>query len=290
MASLLRQIADHPVRHVLQNTANYLPLSSQMQMIRATTGAMNNPDLMTAWAKQITDAAIDHHLDLENANVVEIGAGHSLGIAALLLMQGASKVTAIDIKAYADPSNIDQFSPTIERATEIGLLNKEQGINLDKIKQHLRYSIVQDDDSWELEDNSADLIYSFYSGEHWRSVDKVLSETYRVLKPGGLCIHTIDLRDHYHFDENWLQFLYYEEWLWEAMTSKRGRWSNRLLSPQWKSKIKYWFDVLTFEEIKQSLSQDFDSAKLATPFQKYDLESLSVFEVFVVARKPTKTI
>ena len=286
MPSLLSSISDHPVRHILQNTINYLPLSEQVQMLRSTTGAMNDPKLMAKWAKQIVKIAQVNDLELENANAVEIGAGHSLGIAALLLLKNVAKVTAIDVKAYADPSNLDQFLPIIEKGQEIGLLSKAEDVTPSKIEQGLQYSLVKSDGSWDLPAESADLVYSFYSGEHWRSVDQVLAEAYRALTPGGLCIHTIDLRDHYHFHKNWLQFLYYEEWLWEAMSSKRGRWSNRLLSPQWHEKFQKDFDILLFKSFRQSLPDGFDVNKLAAPFQKYDSDVLSVFEVLVVARKP----
>lgn len=250
---------------------------------------MNEPDLMATWAKQVTETALAHGFSIEKANLIEIGAGHSLGVAAALLVRGAAEVTAIDIKAYADPSDLNQFLPIIERCQEIGLLDRTKTVDLEKIEQCLKYSIVKDDGHWNLDNDSADLVYSYFSGEHWRSVDQVLAEIQRVLKPGGLCLHAIDLRDHYHFEGNWLQFLYYEPWLWEAMTSKRGKWSNRLLSPQWYGKFEKLFEILSFEETRQPVPPDFDSTKLAAPFQKYDLETLLVSHLWVVARKPSLT-
>lgn len=286
MVSALKKMVDHPVLHVLQNAATHLPLAKRLQSARSTTGAMNNPELMTDWAKRVFDAATANQLPIRGANLVEIGVGHSLGVAATLLALGADSVTAIDIEAYANPEDVDQFLPIFQQGKTVGLLDAQTQVSLPKIKQGLHYSIVEPEGGWTLESNSIDLVYSYFSGEHWRSVESVLAETHRVLKPGGLSIHAIDLRDHYHFNGNWLQFLYYEPWLWEQMSSQRGGWSNRLLSPCWRDRFQKNFDILTFEETRKEISPDFNSTKLATPFREYDMKTLSVSHLWVVARKP----
>ena len=286
MTGLLKEIVDHPVRHALQNAIAHIPFASRLQMARATTGAMNKPDLMADWAKRIVEAAEENSVDIRGADIVEVGAGHSLGVAAMLLARGAASVTAIDIRAYADPEDVNQFSPIVKHGQKNGLLPAHRKVDLSSVRQQLNYSIVEADGPWKLQDNSVDLVYSYFSGEHWRSVDHVLTEAYRALKPGGLCIHAIDLRDHYHFDTNWLQFLYYEPWLWETMSSQRGGWSNRLVSPQWRERFQKRFDILTFKETRSAISPDFDARKLATSFQRYSLDTLSVSHLWVVARKP----
>ena len=282
----VQKVADHPVRHALQNAIAHLPFADRLQMANATTGAMNQPEVMAEWAKRIVKTTKDNDADIQGANIVEIGAGHSLGVAAMLLARGAASVTAIDIKAYADPQDIDQFLPIVKQSQENGLLPAHKHINLSRIQQQLNYSIVEADGPWALKTNSVDLVYSYFSGEHWRSVDHVLSEAYRVLKPGGLCIHAIDLRDHYHFHDNWLQFLYYEPWLWETMASQRGGWSNRLVAPLWRKHFRKRFDILSFQETRSKLPSDFDPDKLATSFKRYSLNTLSVSHLWVVARKP----
>ena len=65
-----------------------------------------------------------------------------------------------------------------------------------EVARRLNYIILRDGEQFPVESNSYDLIYSFHVGEHLRAPRQVLAETHRVLKPGGLCIHTIDLHDH----------------------------------------------------------------------------------------------
>jgi len=286
MKPIVQQLIDHPVRHVLQNTLLNLPLMSKIQMARSTTGAMNDPELMTTWASRVIETAVTNDIDFNGVRLIEIGPGHSLGIAVTLLMKGAAEVMAVDVKPYATTSPIDQFLPIIERCQKIGLIGKNQAVDLAEIVERIRYVIVKDNSNWEIEDASVDIVYSYYSGEHLRSVDQVFGEISRVLKPGGLCIQAIDLRDHYHFEGNWLQFLYYEPWLWEAMSSKRGKWSNRLLAPQWREKFEAYFEILTWEETQSSIPNDFDVSKLAPLFRSYSRDTLSIFHLWVVSRKP----
>jgi len=98
-------------------------------------------------------------------------------------------------------------------------------------------------------------------------------------------MYAIDLRDHINRDRNWLQFLYYEPWLWEAMTSRRGQWSNRLLAPQWRKLFEEKFEIVKFDARTKDLPRSFDRRKLAAPFRPYSTEELSVDYVWAVGRK-----
>jgi SAM-dependent methyltransferase len=182
-------------------------------------------------------------------------------------------VWAVDVKRFADPSDPEAVRPVAEycKTHGLGLMNGNgQTLDLLKVLKRIRYAIVHDDGRRPVADGCMDVVYSYFSGEHLRSPRGVLTETSQALRPGGICIHAIDLRDHIHRENNWLEFLYYDQWLWEAMTSRRGHWTNRLLSPQWRK---------LFEE-------QFDPAKVAAAFREYQLEMLSVDYLWVVARKP----
>jgi hypothetical protein len=110
-----------------------------------------------------------------------------------------------------------------------------------------------------------------------------------VLRPGGLCMHAIDLRDHYHLEGNWLKFLEYERPLWEAMTSRRGKWTNRVRAPQWRALFEERFEVLTFDEDHWRLPIGFSRDQAVTPYRDMSEHDLSVGELWVVARKEAST-
>jgi SAM-dependent methyltransferase len=246
---------------------------------------MNDPVLIVDWAKEVIDTARTEGIDIEGAKVLEIGPGHSLGLAVALLAAGAAKSCVVDVIRFADINDIDPLQMVLKRCEEEGLSTR-QSYDIRKILRELNYYIVKADKRYPIEDNEIDVSYSFYAGEHIRDVKQVLREVHRVLKPGGVCTFAIDLRDHFHFEGNWLNFLRYEPRLWESMCSHRGKWSNRLLAPDWRTLFGERFEITRFEELcNHAVPVDFDQNKLATQFRKHDIKTLTVSHLCVVARK-----
>ncbi len=75
----------------------------------------------------------------------------------------------------------------------------------------------------DLPEGSIDVNFSISVLEHVKRPREVLANSYRILKPGGWCCHTIDLRDHRDFSRP-LDFLKYDEQEYKA----RGGTDNRL--------------------------------------------------------------
>ena len=280
----LHRIADHPLRHMSQNAVLARPLMQRLRRSRETTGAMNRPQLMVDWAEKLIETARESALQIPGARVAEVGPGHSLGIAVSLLLAGAERVSPVDVVAFADPRDVESFRPIQAVCQERGLLQSPE-VDLTEAVTRLSYAIVGPDGAWPLPDESVDLVYSYYAGEHLRSPGHVLQETSRVLRPGGLAMYAIDLRDHYHFDGNWLEFLYHRDWVWEAMTSRR-RWCNRLRAPSWRRLFEDVLEIVSWNELREHpFPEDFDPAHLAPRFRGVDVETLSITHLWVVARK-----
>lgn len=293
LKAIRERVSDHPLRHIAQNAILHLPLATWLHEQRwrshKTSGAMNDPKLMAEWARWIIDAAREGGIDIPGATLGEIGPGHSLGVAASLLLAGAERVFAVDVRELADPSDVRPFEPIVPELRKLGVIPEDATVDLRAAVRNLRYSIGSHTGTWTEPSDSMDVVYSFYSGEHLRSPEKALTEAYRCLKPGGLCIQRIDLQDHYHPEGNWLKFLYYDTWMWELMHSRRGRWCNRILAPQWRRLFEHQFDeLLIFDEKKKPLPETFDPSKLANEFRHYDPETLSVWNLWVVARKKAR--
>src|SRR5215472_8380088 len=109
-------------------------------------------------------------------DVLEIGPGSSLWTAYLCRTNGARSVVAIDERNYL----INRNSPA------------------DALEQVSYRAPCKADDTG-LPSNSFDLVYSHAVLEHVHSPTLVLSETWRMLRPGGLASHQIDTRNHLDF-------------------------------------------------------------------------------------------
>lgn len=286
MLSKLRTLSDHPVLHVLQNMACYVPGAALLQRSRTVTGAMNEPSVMAEWTSLVLNDAVSLGQSVRDARLLEIGPGHSLGVAFGLLAAGAKEIYVVDVQEFADLSNLDRYEQVVEECKRAGLAPARPEISAANLVPKLSYKIVGHDGRWPVEDASVDLAYSYFAGEHLRHPADVLQETHRVLRSGGACIFAIDLKDHFHRDENWLQFLYYERWLWDAMCSRRGKWSNRVLSPEWRMLFEKYFNVVRFSEQTSPIHPTFDRCRISKEFEKYDLETLSVSGLWIVATKP----
>jgi hypothetical protein len=66
-----------------------------------------------------------------------------------------------------------------------------------------------------------------------------VTDLYRVLRPRGVIVHIIDLRDHFHMKGDhdmtgdWLEALRYPQKLYDAMFSNRSTNINRLRAGEW---------------------------------------------------------
>jgi SAM-dependent methyltransferase len=277
-------ILDHPLRHILQNWACSIPGAAFLQRARATTGAMNDPSVMAEWASLIaTDLAAEGRR-VEDTRFVEVGPGHSMGVAFGLLAAGAKEVYAVDVHEYADLANTDAFNNVIEECVKCGLAPTHMRGLAGTVGSRVSYRIVDHNGNWPIESASVDVVYSYFAGEHLRRPAEVVRETRRVLRPNGLCIYAIDLEDHLHRADNWLQFLYYKEWLWETMTSRRGHWTNRLRAPEWRALFEKHFGQVRMRETIRPIPPHFDVHRIASHFPHYDANTLSIASLWVVAR------
>ena len=287
----MQSIIDNFIWHSLLNLILYIPGIKKLRELKIdVTGnrIIGNKDSTVAleWARDIYEKSKANQRDISDAEILEIGPGAFLGVATLLITKGAKKVTAVDVSNFCDLENTEQFSLVIETAKQEEWIKKDQHYSAEKILKNLEYLVSSS--NIPVPDSSYDIVYSFHAGEHFRDPNEVIAEMHRVLKPGGLCIHSIDLHDHIgsHRVNNWLKFLYYEPWAWNIMTSNRGCWTNRLRSTQWREIFENHFTIIDFDARRQTIPSTFKASKLATPFKDYDLEILSVSSLNIIARKP----
>jgi SAM-dependent methyltransferase len=287
-----RRAWEHPARQTAQNYAMRLAPFRWLARHFHRTGAMDDPEIVIDRAVRVVDAARTGATPIVGARLVEIGPGHTLGVALSLIVAGASRVAAVDTVRYAasqpDPRS---FTELLRRATEAGLVNSadvtDPEAELARAVARLEYRVVDGREAWRFPEQSEDIVYSFSVLEHVRDLRGLLEESARVLRPGGLSIHTIDLRDHYNLGrgENWLEFLEFEDRQWERMTSARSAWCNRMRAPELRALFAETFELVEFSEETSDLPMGFDHRRVAARFQELGPQELSVSSVSVVARR-----
>ncbi|MBA1333131.1 hypothetical protein QQ73_19415 [Candidatus Endoriftia persephone str. Guaymas] len=164
------------------------------------------------------------------ARVLELGPGDSIATALIVAAYGGEAVL-VDVGAFADAD------PQIYRALAEYL--EAQGLNPPDLSQAgsldailsvcgARYLTEGLKSLHEIEADSIDLIFSQAVLEHVRlaEFDPTLAEFRRILRPGGLCSHQVDLKDHLAASLNNLRF---SKRLWESdFFASSGFYTNRI--------------------------------------------------------------
>jgi SAM-dependent methyltransferase len=287
-----RRAWKHPARQTAQNYAMRLAPFRWLARHFHQTGAMDDPEIVIDRAVRVVEAARTGGTPIVDARLVEIGPGHTLGLALTLLLAGAANVNAVDTVRYAvsqpDPRS---FTELWRRGTQAGLIDPPDAADpeaeLARAAARLEYRVVDVREGWPFPEQSKDIVYSFSVLEHVRDLRGLLEESARVLRPGGLSIHTIDLRDHYNLGpgENWLEFLEFDDRQWERMTSARSAWCNRMRAPELHELFAAIFELVEFSEETSDLPTGFDRRRVASRFQGFELDELSVSSVSVVGRR-----
>lgn len=286
--AIARAALDHPIRHVLQNSAmGFSPIQALAESLHRT-GAMNDPDIVSGRASRILAAARDIRVAWEGVRIAEIGPGHTLTLGGALILAGAASAVAVDTVSRPAPS-VDAMHAVALKCRELGLVpsGRDTRESARECLTRLRYAIVSDRGAWPIDSGSLDFVYSFSVLEHVRDLAGVLAESARILKPGGICAHSIDLRDHYHLGpgHDWLRFLRYDDWLWDLMASRRSSWCNRLRAPEIQTAFAREFELVSFEQERRALPDGFDPRQMARRFRGFDETALGVSFLWVVARR-----
>jgi SAM-dependent methyltransferase len=242
-------------------------------------------------------------------DLVEIGPGDNFGVALLFLAHGASSVTAID-KFESERDVARQNAIYRALSARHDLAAQFDGEPTEAAIRNLTYLPGMPAERYFCTGMSGfDAAISRAVLEHLDDPLAALDAMWAGLRPGGLLLHRIDLRDHGMFaGAHPLAFLTIGSGLYRAMTAETG-WPNRILLPAYREFLarRGWtarlgitrlvgvageFPALPWEQLPDEARQQALARvrvirpRLAEPFRGLSDEDLAVSGFVLVAEKP----
>lgn len=205
-----------------------------------------------------------------SGTVMEIGPGGNLGGLLMYLAAGCERGVAFDLVELVT----DQQDLYADLASDAGELLKR-----------IEYRVGEPIEQTSIPSESFDIIFSAACLEHVGDPDAALRSIFRLLEPGGVTTHSIDLRDHRDFGAP-LAFLRYSDRVWRAASSRRLV-TNRWRASDWQRGFEAVgftdIDVEVFEEVPAT---DRMRAQFHRRFRNNDLADLGALIINVTATKP----
>jgi SAM-dependent methyltransferase len=241
----------------LQNTIAALPCSNAIYYaVQRCIGDLRNNRFDPLEWFQVTGRALQRvqsqGVTIAGKNVLEIGTGRAVGVPMAMWLCGANRIVTVDLNRYLSPALVwastRYLSQNTQKMREIfaGLADNEmfedrlrqiQNFSGD-LRSFLRlintdYMAPADARQLPLDSSTFDLHFSYAVFEHVPPADirAILKEAKRVLSPGGLVLHSIDLSDHFAYSDESItkiNFLQFDDREWNRWAGNQYMYHNRL--------------------------------------------------------------
>ncbi|MBP2327248.1 2-polyprenyl-3-methyl-5-hydroxy-6-metoxy-1,4-benzoquinol methylase [Kibdelosporangium banguiense] len=202
-------------------------------------------------------------------NVLEIGPGGNLGALVMYLAAGCDRGVALDL---------------VPLVTDQQALYESLAPDASALLERIEYRTGEPIEQPSLSDSSFDIVFSAACLEHVADPSAALRTIHRLLKPGGVTTHSIDLRDHRDFTDP-LAFLRHSERTWRAATSRRLV-TNRWRASDWQRGFEAaGFVDVTVDAHEQVTITEAMRSQLHRSFHSKDLTDLGTLIINVTATK-----
>jgi Methyltransferase domain len=201
-------------------------------------------------AQVILDLVKRHSLTGAGASPLvglEIGAGWDMQLPLAMRASGLSKIHCIDIRRHLDGARIGEAVKRVRSRSDAGRpgLPEWSCPSDSEIEKHLEsgygihYQAPCDARRTAFPTGFLDLYLSYNVFEHVpkEELSAILAESFRLLKPGAISVHCIDLQDHWAYADLRYPvhgFLRYGKLAWKLMNPPI-HYQNRLRSKQFKA-------------------------------------------------------
>jgi SAM-dependent methyltransferase len=141
--------------------------------------------------------------------------------------------------------------------------------------------------------HSIDVVFSNSVLEHIPRpvIDAIFTESWRVLRPGGICFHSVNCGDHYAYTDRsigQLNYLKYSSRQWELMWNNEVQYQNRLRAVDFLDLARrHEFTIVhdTTRVLPERLAELRRLPRVAPEFHRYSEEELCVTTVDFIGRK-----
>lgn len=185
-------------------------------------------------------------------NVLEIGTGRALGVPTALWLCGAGRIVTVDLHRYLSAALVSTCNRCLlqnaDKVREVCAGSLDDKLFQDRLQQlqnfngdlgsflrliDTEYLAPADATHLNLADNSFDLHFSYAVFEHvpGPEISAILKEAKRLLRSGGLLSHSIDLSDHFAYDDDSvakINFLQFSDQQWSRWAGSQYMYHNRL--------------------------------------------------------------
>ncbi len=241
-------------------------------------------------------------VSLEGARILELGPGYSLALGSLLCAFGARSYRGVDLFPIALDSARYFLDLRRRLSEDESLFGGEDDATRRRVLERFdsivdlggararfgdQVQLLQPVDAARLPfpDGSFDVVYSNAAMEHFAAPDEVIRETARVLRPGGLGLHQIDLRDH-RPGRGPLEFLTIDGATWERAWRGKFNYTNR-------KRLGWFLEAFAragFVDVHATRVERVDvpepvEHQLAADFRGLPREELSAASALLVARR-----
>ena len=179
---------------------------------------------------------------IPNPSILEVGPGDSLFSMIFSRKYSNNLFYFLDVGDFAN-KDVHLYKDLIKKLINEGYLEKfdiNEDFSFDELLNfsNAKYMTSGINDLKKLDNDSIDYIFSHSVLEHVRlsEIDQLISQMYRVIKPGGIISHNINYKDHLNESLNNLRF---SSKTWESdLFANSGFYTNRIPAIKMHSMFK----------------------------------------------------
>ena len=260
--------------------------------------AIHNTLAMCSLLRTLGQDARDH-------TFVELGTGWTGASAMTLLGLSAKEVYSFDLYRHLDQALVEvalktlaDLCPDKSKTFPFPCNLDAEGARLDISKIDLnrfQYFAPHDARTTGLESNTIDCYFSQAVLEHVPKtiIEEILAESYRIVKPGGLCYHYIQPTMHAAWVDSkatGIDYLTCEDWSWRVFYENDIAHECRLRGVDHLALIRNaGFEIVgEWHTVDQKALAALPGKRLAKRFRSYSDEEVCTDYIWIVGRKPAR--
>jgi SAM-dependent methyltransferase len=250
----------------------------------------------------------DCEFDVRGSTLFEVGTGWYPTLPICFSLAGARRIITYDVVRHIDTDLTFRMIAALESHLES--IAEACGTSVDEVhdrylellqaedidallkRARVEYCAPTDARATKLAPDSVDLVYSNSVMEHVPKdlIRDLMSESRRILRPGGLALHNVACNDHYaHLDPriSFANYLRYSESQWRKWNNSL-QYQNRLRAPEFLDlATEVGFEIILKRTcVRPGTREALTNFDVASEFRRFSMEDLSITTIDFIARKP----